>query len=194
MKLCLATHNPGKVREMKAILGDRFQIFSLADLGYGEEILENSETLEENSLFKAKSIFEKFNLPTIADDTGLEIEALQGAPGVYSARYAGPDCDPGANIKKVLENLGGNKNRKARFRTIMTLYNTPRSLQFEGIVEGYILTEKRGSDGFGYDPIFAPEGFEKSFSEMSANEKNAISHRGIALNKLASYLISANEF
>lgn len=163
-------------------------MLSLKDIGCEEEIPENQETLEGNAAEKSFFIYNKFGQNCFADDTGLEIEALNGEPGVYSARYAGEQKDAGANMEKVLESLKEIKNRKARFRTVISLVIDGAEKQFEGIVEGKILTKKRGKEGFGYDPIFQPDGFNQSFAEMDGKQKNEISHRGRAVQKLADYL------
>lgn len=188
LKLVFATNNQHKLRELQQILGTQIQLLSLKDIGCEEEIPENQETLEGNAAEKSFFIYNKFGQNCFADDTGLEIEALNGEPGVYSARYAGEQKDAGANMEKVLESLKEIKNRKARFRTVISLVIDGAEKQFEGIVEGKILTKKRGKEGFGYDPIFQPDGFNQSFAEMDGKQKNEISHRGRAVQKLADYL------
>lgn len=189
MKLVFATNNLNKLKELQSLLGEETELLSLADIHCKDEIPEDHETLEENASQKAKYIFDKYKLNCFADDTGLEIEALNNEPGVYSARYAGEDKDANANMKKVLFNLKGQKNRKARFRTVISLFIDGKEEQFEGIVKGIILEKGRGLDGFGYDPIFEPEGYELSFAEMDMAEKNRISHRGLAVRKLVDYLL-----
>ncbi len=188
MKLVFATNNLNKLKELQNILGEDIELLSLADINCTDEIPEDYETLEENANQKAKHIFDKYNVSCFADDTGLEIEALNNEPGVYSARYAGVDKDSKGNMKKVLLNLKGIENRKARFRTVISLLIEGKETQFEGIVKGNILENERGIDGFGYDPIFEPEGYNISFAEMGMSEKNKISHRGLAVQKLVAYL------
>jgi XTP/dITP diphosphohydrolase len=186
--LVFATNNSHKLREIREITGDEFIISSLKDIGCDEDIPEEAETIAGNAAQKAWFIYRKYGLDCFADDTGLEIEALDGRPGVKSARYAGEDCIAENNIRKVLHELDGEKNRKARFRTVIALVTGGREFLFEGTVEGIILQEKRGADGFGYDPVFLPEGFDQSFAEMPAALKNSISHRGAAMKKLITYL------
>ena len=188
MELVFATNNQHKLEELQAILGKRFTLLSLADIGCNEEIPEDEPTLEGNASQKAYYIFNKFGRNCFADDTGLEIEALNGEPGVYSARYAGESKSSEANMDKVLEKLLKINHRNARFRTVISLVIDGNEKQFEGIVEGKMLKEKKGNSGFGYDPIFQPAGFEKSFAEMNLVEKNRISHRGRAVEKLVNYL------
>ncbi len=186
--LVLATNNPHKVEEIRNKLGSSLRIKTLNELGCYEDIPETSGTLEGNASQKSHYLFDKYGCNCFADDTGLEVEALNGAPGVYSARYAGEAKDSEANMKKLLEQLDGKENRKARFRTIISLIWEGKEYFFEGVVEGVILTEKHGTEGFGYDPIFQPEGYDKSFAELSMNEKNSISHRGRAVEKLLQFL------
>lgn len=188
MELCFATNNEHKLKEVRQLLGDQHRVLSLADIGCLEELQEDQETLEGNSLQKAKYIFDNYHISCFADDTGLEVEALEGAPGVYSARYAGAQRNNNDNIDLLLKNLAQSSNRKARFRTIITLVMKGEFHQFEGIVNGEILSSKRGDHGFGYDPIFLPEGNQKSMAELTASEKNAISHRGRAIEKLIAFL------
>ncbi len=188
MKLVFATNNQYKLKELQAILGDHFELLSLKDIGCSEEIPEDYPTLEGNARQKAFYIHEKYDYPCFADDTGLEIDALNGEPGVYSARYAGEAKDSQANMNKVLENLQNEDNRKARFRTVISLVLDNEEKQFEGIVEGEITREKRGDSGFGYDPIFLPDGYVKTFAEMDLSAKNEISHRARAVQKLVEYL------
>ncbi len=165
-----------------------FRILSLKEIGCDEELPETQTTLEGNSLQKAAYIFGRFHLPCFADDTGLEVEALNGAPGVYSARYAGEQKNSDDNIALLLKNLSGKKNRKARFRTVITLIGLNGVKNFEGVVNGAILDHRRGHGGFGYDPVFLPDGFLKTMAEMTLGEKNLISHRGQAVKKLVDYL------
>ncbi|WP_461641248.1 non-canonical purine NTP diphosphatase [Labilibaculum euxinus] len=190
MKLVFATNNLNKLKELQNLLGEEIELLSLADINCNDEIPEDHETLEENASQKARYIFNKFNVNCFADDTGLEIESLNNEPGVYSARYAGEERDAKSNMKKVLENLKGVENRKSRFRTVISLLIDGKEIQFEGIVEGNILEKERGIDGFGYDPIFEPIGYDISFAEMDMTEKNKISHRGLAVRKLVDYLLS----
>lgn len=190
MKLVFATNNKHKLAELQAILGNHFQLLSLTDIGCNEEIPEEQPTLEGNARQKALYVFEKYNIPCFADDTGLEIEALNGAPGVYSARYAGENKNSDANMDKVLAEMTKIKNRNARFRTVISYISDGNEKQFEGVVKGKILTEKRGNSGFGYDPIFQPDGFDLTFAEMKLEDKNKISHRGRAVAKLVAYLQS----
>ena len=210
MKIVFATNNQHKLDEIRAILGPSFEVVSLADIGCHEDIPETGQTLEENALMKAEYIYNKYHLSCFADDTGLEVEALDGAPGVYSARYAAMECvttesqhavshDSEANMSRLLRELGNNNNRKARFRTVIALREKKdvcpcgctsiKQLHcFEGIVEGQIIRERRGGEGFGYDPIFLPDGYDKTFAELGTDIKNHISHRARATQKLAEYL------
>lgn len=188
-KLVFATNNPHKLNEISNIEDLNVEIVSLNDIGFNEEIPEDFDTLQENALQKARIIHEKTGLNCFADDTGLEIDALNGRPGVYSARYAGRPSYPEENIKKVLSELSGKTNRKARFRTVIALILDGQELFFEGIVEGEILTEKHGDDGFGYDPIFLPAGYTESFAQMNLEMKNKISHRARAMRQLVNYLL-----
>jgi XTP/dITP diphosphohydrolase len=188
MELVFATNNTHKLEELQAIIGNRIKLLSLKDIGSNEEIPEDQATLEGNASQKAFYIYNKYGYNCFADDTGLEIEALNGEPGVYSARYAGEEKSAEANMDKVLAGLLKIKNRNARFRTVISLVIDGVEKQFEGIVEGSILNEKRGISGFGYDPIFQPTGFSKTFAEMNLTNKNKISHRGRAVEKLVFYL------
>lgn len=188
MKLVFATQNENKAQEIQSLLPEYFKIITLKDIRCFDEILETAETLEGNSLFKASFISETYNLNCFADDTGLEIEALDNRPGVYSARYAGPDKSAAANINKVLLELEGKTARNAQFRTIITLILNTSIFTFEGIVQGEIISEKRGENGFGYDPIFVPEGEIRTFAEMSLEEKNMHSHRARAFQKMIEFL------
>ena len=188
MKLVFATQNENKAHEIQSLLPEYFKIISLKDIRCFDEIPETAETLEGNSLLKASFISETYNLNCFADDTGLEIEALNNRPGVYSARYAGPDKSAAANIDKVLSELEGKTSRNAQFRTLITLILNKSTFSFEGIVRGEIISEKRGENGFGYDPIFVPEGEIRTFAEMSLEEKNKHSHRARAFQKMIDFL------
>lgn len=188
MKLVFATNNQHKLEEISRLLEGKHEIISLSSLGCQDEIPEDHDTLEGNALQKARYIKEHFGYDCFADDTGLEIEALNNRPGVYSARYAGPAKDSLENMKKVLEEMQGKTNRKACFRTVIALILDGREHLFEGRVDGEILTTQQGEAGFGYDPIFRPTGYQVSFAEMPMDEKNKISHRGRATRKLAEYL------
>ena len=196
MKIVFATINQHKLQEIREILGDQFEILSLADIGCHEDIPETGNTLEANAHQKAEYVFDHYHIDCFADDTGLEVDALGGAPGVHSARYAeGTDHNSEANMAKLLRELGDNDNRKARFRTVISLIQMEggnpvcsREYQFEGVVEGRIDREKHGSEGFGYDPVFIPEGYDKSFAELGEEIKNQISHRARAVKKLAEWL------
>jgi XTP/dITP diphosphohydrolase len=189
MKLVFATNNQHKIHEISKLLNDSIELLSLNDIGCEDDIPENQETLEGNAAEKSFFIFNKYGVNCFADDTGLEIDELKGEPGVYSARYAGKERSSEKNMDLVLEKLDKIKNRKARFRTVISLVINGHETQFEGIVEGYILEEKRGKSGFGYDPIFQPDESDFSFAEMPLDEKNKISHRGRAVQKLVEYLI-----
>lgn len=196
MKIVFATNNQHKLQEIREILGDQFEILSLADIGCHEDIPETGNTLEANAHQKAEYVFDHYHIDCFADDTGLEVDALGGAPGVHSARYAeGTDHNSEANMAKLLRELGDNDNRKARFRTVISLIQMEggnpvcsREYQFEGVVEGRIDREKHGSEGFGYDPVFIPKGYDKSFAELGEEIKNQISHRARAVKKLAEWL------
>ncbi len=189
--LVFATNNSHKLREIREIAGLDLSIRSLAEIGCTDDIPEDAPTLEGNALAKARFIHQKYGYDCFADDTGLEVEALNGRPGVKSARYAGDDCIAGNNIRKLLRELAGVENRRARFRTVIALILDGREMLFEGYVNGTILTEARGGDGFGYDPVFRPDGHKESFAEMPADLKNQISHRGMAMNRLIGYLKQA---
>jgi XTP/dITP diphosphohydrolase len=188
LNLIFATSNQNKVLEIQKILPKKLNIKSLKDLNYFEDIPENETTIEGNAIFKAKYIYEKFNINVFADDTGLEVEALNGEPGVHSARYAGTTRNSEKNIKKLLKNLKNIKNRNARFKTVIALIIDNKLHIFSGIVEGYILDSPKGNNGFGYDPIFCPNGFDKSFAELTLKEKNLISHRSLAMKKLIDFI------
>lgn len=190
MELVFATNNENKLREINHILGNSFKLLSLKDLKLDNDIPENEPTLEGNALHKAQYIFKIAGKNVFADDTGLEIDALYGLPGVHSARFAGEAKNSDANIDKVLRMMGASENRKARFRTVIALIMDGKEYLFEGRVEGRITDEKRGKEGFGYDPVFVPEGLEKTFAEMPLGEKNRISHRARAFEKLREFLLA----
>lgn len=187
-KLVFASNNKHKLAEARAILGDKFEVVSLEEIGCHDEIPETAETLEGNALIKARWVKDKYGFDCFADDTGLMVEALDGAPGVYSARYAGEHCTFADNVNKMLREMSGKENRKAYFATVIALILNGQTYTFEGKVDGYIATEPHGEGGFGYDPIFIAEESGRSFAEMSSEEKNAISHRGRAVRKLADFL------
>ncbi len=187
-KLVFATNNAHKLAEVRAILEPEFKIISLAELNCNDDIPETADTLEGNALLKAQYIYEKFGFDCFADDTGLEVEALNGEPGVYSARYAGEENISTNNMHKVLTLLGDNKNRTACFRTVISLIESGKVSYFEGKIDGKIALEPRGDSGFGYDPIFIPKNHVSSFAQLSAEEKNKISHRALAVKKLVQHL------
>ena len=188
IKLCFATNNSHKLEEVRHAI-KHFQIVSLEEINCFEELPETRDTLEGNSLQKAEYVFDKYKVPCFADDTGLEVEALNNAPGVYSARYAGPQRNADDNISLLLKNLQGTSSRKARFRTVISLVGLQASpVLFEGIVSGSITLNRRGTSGFGYDPVFLPQGYATTFAEMSMDEKNELSHRARAVKKLEAYL------
>ena len=200
MKIVFATNNKNKLSEIREILGSGFEVMSLAEIGCHEDIPETGDTLLDNAVQKARYVFEKYGYDCFADDTGLEVDALDGEPGVHSARYAeGTDHDSNANMDKLLRKLGDETHRSARFRTVIALLQKQQSGEsagegsvlhiFEGKVEGSIIKEKRGAEGFGYDPIFMPEGYDKTFAELGLDMKNQISHRARAVKKLADYLL-----
>ncbi len=194
MKLVFATNNKHKLDEVRKITSHHpVEIVSLAEINCFDDIPETADTLEGNALQKAHYIQEKFGLNCFADDTGLEVEALNNAPGVYSARYAGPGHDSEANMKKLLHEMEGKENRKARFRTVIALVWNGKTYTFEGIVNGIITTTKRGENGFGYDPIFIPEGYEQTFAELGNDIKNQISHRAKAVEKLDEFLTQLSD-
>ncbi len=193
MKLIFASHNEHKTTEIRQLLPPDIQLLSLNDLNYHDEIEESAATLEGNALLKATHVFTLFKLPCFADDSGLEVEALDNRPGVYSARYAGEPKNDDRNIAKLLDDLKGSTNRSARFRTVITLILPTTTLSFEGIIEGEITHEKKGSNGFGYDPVFQPNESSITFAQMSMEQKNTISHRALALEKMISFL-SLNKF
>lgn len=200
MKIVFATNNEHKLSEIRNILGSSIEIVSLKDIGCHTDIPETGKTLEENAMLKARYINENYGMSVFADDTGLEVDALGGAPGIYSARYAGGEGhDSEANMAKLLAELGENNNRKARFRTVIALLlkedgnAETKEMLFEGIVNGSIIREKRGGEGFGYDPIFQPEGYDRTFAELGLDIKNKISHRARAVQKLAEYILKLND-
>jgi XTP/dITP diphosphohydrolase len=192
-KIIFATNNQFKFKEVNSILSTKFSLISLLDLDFNDELPEIYNSIKANAEGKALYIYKKFNMDCFADDTGLEIEALKGEPGVYSARYAGDNCNFEANIEKVLKNLAGITNRKAKFTTVISLVEKGDITNFEGVIHGAITIEKRGKHGFGYDPIFEPDGYSLTFAEMKPEEKNKISHRARAINKLADYLNRKSE-
>ena len=190
-KLVFATNNAHKLEEVAAILGDQVELLSLNDIGCQTDIPETAETLEGNALLKSSYIYKNYHLDCFADDTGLEVEALNGAPGVYSARYAGGEGhDAQANMRKLLHELDGKENRKAQFRTAISLILDGKEYLFEGVIKGEIIKEKRGDSGFGYDPVFMPEGYDRTFAELGNDIKNQISHRALAVQKLCEFLQS----
>ncbi len=187
--ICFASNNRHKLEEIRDILGSTVDVASLEDVGCFEELPETQPTLEGNSLQKAEFVFTNYKVACFADDTGLEVEALNGEPGVYSARYAGEHKSSNDNIALLLKNLHDHSNRRARFRTVVTLVGVDqRPIRFEGIVSGSIISERRGTSGFGYDPIFIPEGYNKTFAEMTLQEKSTLSHRSMAVRNLEAYL------
>ena len=199
MKIVFATNNQHKLSEIRQILGSSIEVLSLNDIGCNVDIPETGTTLEENALQKAQYVYDHYHIDCFADDTGLEVDALGGAPGVYSARYAAVGCaatssqpkdhDSEANMTRLLNELGENNNRRARFRTVIALIQQGAVHEFEGIVTGEIIRERRGGEGFGYDPIFQPDGYDQTFAELGVEVKNQISHRARATQKLADYLL-----
>ena len=188
MKIVFATNNPNKLKEIQTLIPKEIEIISLKEIGCTEDIPETGDTLEANAFQKVHYVKENYNYDCFADDTGLEIDALNGAPGVYSARYAGPEKSAEANIEKILNELQGKENRKAKFRTAIALTLNNEEYLFEGEINGHISKVKQGNEGFGYDPIFMPENEKRSFAQMSMEEKGTISHRGRAVKKLVTYL------
>ena len=188
MKIVFATNNPNKLKEIQTLIPKEIEIISLKEIGCTEDIPETGDTLEANAFQKAHYIKENYNYDCFADDTGLEIDTLNGAPGVYSARYAGPEKSAEANIEKILNELQGKENRSAKFRTAIALTLNNEEHLFEGEINGHISKVKQGNEGFGYDPIFMPENEKRSFAQMSMEEKGTISHRGRAVKKLVAYL------
>ena len=189
MKIVFATNNQHKLSEIRQILGGRVEVLSLNYIGCNVDIPETGSTLEENALQKAQYVYDHYHIDCFADDTGLEVDALNGAPGVYSARYAGDGHDSEANMTKLLNELGENNNRSARFHTVIALIQQGEVHEFEGIVNGQIIRERRGGEGFGYDPIFQPDGYDQTFAELGLDIKNQISHRARATRKFAEYLL-----
>lgn len=191
--LVFATNNPHKLEEVRNIVSDNVRLVSLSEIGCREDIPETADTLEGNALIKARYIREHYGYDCFADDTGLEVEALGNAPGVYSARYAGPGHDAEANMRKLLQEMTGKENRKARFRTVIALVLDGEERLFDGIINGTITLEKRGDAGFGYDPIFLPDGYTQTFAELGNETKNQISHRALAVRGLADFLATLPE-
>jgi XTP/dITP diphosphohydrolase len=190
IRICFASNNKHKLSEVRDALPSQIEVVSLEEINCFEELPETRETLEGNSLQKASYVLEKYNVPCFADDTGLEVDHLNGAPGVYSARFAGPQRNSDDNIRLLLNRLQGASSRYAQFRTVITLVGLePEPLFFEGIIRGTITDSKRGTDGFGYDPVFQPEGHSRTFAEMDLKQKNSLSHRAIAVQKLARFLL-----
>lgn len=188
-KIVFATNNAHKLEEIREIMGDSWQVLSLSDIDCHDDIPETADTLEGNAIQKAMFVKEHYGYDCFADDTGLLVDALDGAPGVYSARYAGPGHDSAANMALLLRNMRGKDNRKARFSTVIALIEGSSLKTFEGSVSGEIIEEAAGTEGFGYDPVFRPDGYDVTFAQMSAEEKNAISHRGRAVARLIDYLL-----
>lgn len=188
LKLVFATNNANKIKEIKKLLPSQIELLSLKDIGCEEDIPETADTIEGNALQKVQYVKQNYGYDCFADDTGLEVEALNGEPGVYSARYAGDAKDSEANIEKLLHNLKREPNRKARFKTVIALILENKEYTFPGICEGEIVSEKKGVQGFGYDPVFQPEGFRQTFAEMSLEEKSKISHRARATRELTDFL------
>ena len=188
MQLIFATHNKNKVKEVKSLMPENINLLSLSDINFNDEIIENEVTIEGNALLKAKTIFHKTQTNCFADDSGLLVDALNGEPGVYSARYAGEHKSDNDNMNKLLDNLANKENKKAHFKTVLALIIDNKEYLFEGIITGTIINEKRGTLGFGYDPIFVPDGYNKTFGEMTLEEKAHISHRGLAIKKMNEFL------
>jgi XTP/dITP diphosphohydrolase len=188
MKLIFATQNQHKLQEIKLLLPESIELISLADLNFTDDIAETADTLKGNALLKAKYIYKRFAINCFADDSGLEVEALNGAPGVYSARYAGLQKNDADNNQKLLIQLKGKPNRNACFKTVIALVLNGKEYTFDGVIEGTILEEMHGTQGFGYDPLFKPNGYNKTFAQISADEKSKISHRALAVNKLVDFL------
>lgn len=192
-EMVFATNNQHKLNEIRDITNGKLQILGLADIGCNEEIEETGSTLEENALIKARYVREKYGYDCFADDTGLEVDALQGAPGVYSARYAGEGCSFADNMDKLLTALQGKEIRAAQFHTVIALVLNGEEYLFDGVIKGKIIDEKRGSTGFGYDPIFMPEGYDQTFAELGNETKNHISHRALAMEKLVDFLLQQKQ-
>lgn len=185
----VATNNPHKIQEIRELLGTGLELLTLDDVGFYDELAEDQDTIEGNAIQKASYVYKKFRMACFADDSGLEVDALGGAPGVYSARYAGPARNSDANIDLLLNNLSEERNRRAHFRTVIAYADELGAIHtFDGVLNGTIITERRGNQGFGYDPVFLPEGRDKTLAEMSIAEKNLISHRSMAVRKLANFL------
>jgi len=189
MELVFATNNQNKIKEIQSLLPDNITLLSLADIGCFDEIPETESTFEGNAILKATYVLEHFGYPCFADDSGLEVHILNGAPGVHSARYAGPDRNDAANLKKLIDTMGNCTNRTAQFTTVIALCSKKETTLFKGVIKGIITREAKGENGFGYDPIFQPEGFDKTFAELTLDTKNKISHRSIAFGKLLTSLI-----
>jgi XTP/dITP diphosphohydrolase len=187
MEIVFATQNEHKIIEIRKILGESYKIISLSDIGHFDELEENHDNMEMNALQKARFIYQNYQKNCFADDSGMEIDALNGRPGVNSARYAGLDKDMNANIEKILQEMKGNPDRKAQFRTVIALVLDGKEFLFDGVIKGSIINEKRGNNGFGYDPIFIPEGYNQTFAEMTLEEKNKISHRAKAVEQLKAF-------
>ena len=187
-QIVFATSNPNKIREVNEMLGGRFDIIGLKDIGCTEEVPETQNTIKGNALQKARYVAENYGVSCFSEDTGLEVDALDGAPGVYTARYGGPERSAEKNMAKVLSELKGKDNRGAQFKTVVALISDGKEHTFTGIARGTIRPEKSGTDGFGYDPIFSPEGYDLTFAEMTSAEKNKISHRGKAVRQLIAFL------
>lgn len=190
MEIIFATHNPNKTKEIKSQLGCNFSVKSLSEIGFTDEIQETETTLVGNAFLKVRAIYKATGKNCFADDTGLEVEVLDGAPGVYSARYAGDACNPEDNMDKLLNALKEKSNRKAQFRTVVALILDGKEYSFEGVCKGEILEKRTGTEGFGYDPIFKPTGYDRSFAQMTIVEKTEISHRGLAVKKLVEFLLT----
>lgn len=188
IQICFATNNKHKLEEVRQILMPDFRVLSLADINCFDDLPETKDTFEGNSKQKAEYVFNHFQIPCFADDSGLEVDALNGEPGVFSARYAGAQRNDNDNVELVLKKLAGVENRSARFITVVTFIDENQAVTFDGFVEGSIIDTKRGSNGFGYDPIFVPLGYTKTFAEVSSEEKNSMSHRSVAIGKLATFL------
>lgn len=192
LEICLATNNAHKVEELQHLLGNKIKLKTLKDIGCFDDIPETGSTFEENSLQKAQYVWQKYGISCISDDSGLEVDALNGEPGIYSARYAGEHGNHAKNIEKLLAELNNKENRNAQFRCVITLLLEGNIHQFDGIIRGEITDEITGNGGFGYDPIFKPEGYKKTFAEMTMEEKNPISHRGLAVEKLQIFLSNSH--
>lgn len=193
MKIVFATNNKHKLDEIKKISEGQIEILSLSDINCHQDIPETGDTLKENALIKAQFVKAKFGFDCFADDTGLEVEALNNAPGIYSSRYAGPNCNPEDNMRKMIYELQGKDNRNAQFKTVIALILNGEQHYFEGAVQGVITQQKEGTNGFGYDPIFKPTGYDKTFGELSEEVKNSLSHRAIATRKLVAFLLQQKE-